>query len=287
MSLSVSPHNSKILQGGTQDNGTWQTNGNPNMWENMMIGDGGQSGFDVAVPEHAVPHVHRTERRRQLQQRQHRRLDLDRRPDVRRCDGVSEFYSPVISDPMVSGTMFAGTGVTAYRTKTFGLGSRTIAEANAICNEWTGTFAENCGDWARARSDTVDSPRPSVTAPAAPWLRSNGRRADTSTAWAATDQRSRLHLEERGRGSGRVGVLDQARRRLSDRSQPVRQQHLCRPGQRQPRLDLLQRIRREHTDHARTHLRGHVRPGHRYLDVGGSFATTSAISPSPISSSTT
>ena len=29
MSLSVSPHNSKILQGGTQDNGTWQTNGQP------------------------------------------------------------------------------------------------------------------------------------------------------------------------------------------------------------------------------------------------------------------
>ncbi len=50
MSLSVSPHNSKILQGGTQDNGTWQTNGSPVKWENMMIGDGGQSGFDVALP---------------------------------------------------------------------------------------------------------------------------------------------------------------------------------------------------------------------------------------------
>ena len=64
-------------------------------------------------------------------------------------NGASEFYSPVISDPVVSGTMFAGTGSTAYRTKTFGLGNRTIAEANAICNEWFGTFAENCGDWAR------------------------------------------------------------------------------------------------------------------------------------------
>ena len=26
-SLSVSPHNRKLLQGGTQDNGTWETDG--------------------------------------------------------------------------------------------------------------------------------------------------------------------------------------------------------------------------------------------------------------------
>ena len=51
MSLSVSPFNVNVLQGGTQDNGTWQTPGNPVKWENTMIGDGGQSGFDVAQPE--------------------------------------------------------------------------------------------------------------------------------------------------------------------------------------------------------------------------------------------
>ena len=50
LSLSVSPHNVNVLQGGTQDNGTWQTSGNPNKWENTMIGDGGQSDFDVAIP---------------------------------------------------------------------------------------------------------------------------------------------------------------------------------------------------------------------------------------------
>ncbi len=46
----MSSHNVNVLQGGTQDNGTWQTGGNPNKWENTMIGDGGQSGFDVAIP---------------------------------------------------------------------------------------------------------------------------------------------------------------------------------------------------------------------------------------------
>ena len=49
-SLSVSPFNSNLLQGGTQDNGTWQTQGNPSKWENTMIGDGGQSGFDAKDP---------------------------------------------------------------------------------------------------------------------------------------------------------------------------------------------------------------------------------------------
>ena len=60
---------------------------------------------------------------------------------------AAEFYLPVISDPVVSKTMFAGTQ-TVFRTKTAGLGTRTIAEAQAVCNEWTGTGPFNtCGDW--------------------------------------------------------------------------------------------------------------------------------------------
>ena len=47
----MSPFNVNLLQGGTQDNGTWQTPGNPVKWENTMIGDGGQSGFDAANPD--------------------------------------------------------------------------------------------------------------------------------------------------------------------------------------------------------------------------------------------
>ncbi len=49
-SLSVSPFNASMLQGGTQDNGTWQSTGKPAKWNNTMIGDGGQSGFDAADP---------------------------------------------------------------------------------------------------------------------------------------------------------------------------------------------------------------------------------------------
>ena len=45
-SLSVDPSNANVVQGGTQDNGTWQTTGNPVKWTETMIGDGGQSGFE-------------------------------------------------------------------------------------------------------------------------------------------------------------------------------------------------------------------------------------------------
>ena len=103
-----------------------------------MIGDGGQSGFDVGKPDF----------------RFHTFFDADAGGELHNGDIAdwiwigdpifghpgTLFYAPIISDPMVSGTMFAGTGRTVYRTKTFGLGDRTLAEANRICNTWTGTF---------------------------------------------------------------------------------------------------------------------------------------------------
>ena len=179
-SFSVSPHNVNVIQGGTQDNGTWETGGNPTKWENTMIGDGGQSGFDVAIPAFRFHNF------------------TGASPDVNFDNGdlekwiwtgdplgqAAEFYSPVISDPVVSKTLFAGTQ-TAFRTKTAGLGNRTVAEAQEICNEWTGTFAETCGDWAE-----LGAPRLTNAA----WgSRAGGNMAsiertiaDSSSAWAAT-----------------------------------------------------------------------------------------------------
>ena len=182
-SLSVSPHDSDLLQGGTQDNGTWQTNGDRVTWRNTMIGDGGQSGFDVGRPAF----------------RFHNFFDVS--PEVNFDNGDiadwiwtadplfgipgNQFYAPVISDPRVSGTMFAGTGVGVHRTKTFGLGDRPLAEANRICNTWTGTFEAPCGDW------QLLGPTPLTSTL---WGTRDGgavaaverTRADTSTAWAAT-----------------------------------------------------------------------------------------------------
>src|SRR5207244_5536149 len=48
-SLSVSAHRPQnLLQGGTQDNGTFQYNGSRVVWPQEIYGDGGQSGFNVA-----------------------------------------------------------------------------------------------------------------------------------------------------------------------------------------------------------------------------------------------
>jgi len=183
LSLSVSPFDSGLLQGGTQDNGTWENKGQVSQWLNTMVGDGGQSGFDIAKPEF----------------RFHNFYDASTEVNFNNGDigswiwtadpifgqAGTQFYAPVISDPRVSGTMFAGTGKTVFRTKTFGLGNRTLAEANKVCNTWTGTFNGVCGDWQQAGGNPLTGSF---------WgVRSGGAvaavertSADTSTAWAAT-----------------------------------------------------------------------------------------------------
>jgi hypothetical protein len=181
--VKASPHNAQLLTGGTQDNGTWQTPGNPTKWENTMIGDGGWPGFDIANPDF----------------RFHNFFDASTDVNFNKGDiadwiwiadpifgqAGTQFYAPVISDPKVSGTLFAGTGRTVYRTTTFGLGTMTLAEANAHCNEWTGDFSITCGDWAETG--------PTRLTDAAFGDRAGGgvsdverTVADTSTAWAST-----------------------------------------------------------------------------------------------------
>ena len=183
MSLSVDPRNPDRLQGGTQDNGTWENKGQVKQWVNTMIGDGGQSGWDVARPEFRF------------------HTFFDASPDVNFNNGNTadwiwiadpifghtgtQFYAPIISDPTVSGTMFVGTGRTAYRTKTFGLGNRTLEEANRICNEWTGTFEAVCGDWEELGpnrlTDAFWGDRAGGAVAAV-----ERTRANNSTLWAAT-----------------------------------------------------------------------------------------------------
>ncbi|MBA2558510.1 MAG: exo-alpha-sialidase, partial [Propionibacteriales bacterium] len=181
--LSVSPFDSTVLQGGTQDNGTWRNNGRVATWFNSMIGDGGQSGFDAS------------------KRRFRFHTFFDASVDVNFDSGElskwiwtgdpiygqpnTQFYVPAISDPVTSGTMFVGTGSSVYRTRTYGLGRRTVAQAQRICNEWTGSFTRRCGDWKPTgliplTSDTYgDRAGGAVSAV-------ERTSADTSTAWAAT-----------------------------------------------------------------------------------------------------
>jgi hypothetical protein len=187
-SLSVSPFDSNELQGGTQDNGTWENYDNQVKWTNTMIGDGGQSGFDIGN-SHFRFHTF-----------------FDAQPDVNFSDGqtldwnwigdplgseAQQFYVPIISDPVVSKTMFVGTGH-VWRTKTQGVGNQTIDQFRTNCNEWTGVFPQGvtCGDWQPLGNPTSAGRLTSTTFGT---TLSGGdvasvRRAasDTSTLWAAT-----------------------------------------------------------------------------------------------------
>jgi len=144
-SLSVNPFNVNDLQGGTQDNGTWEVTSNIEKWVQTIFGDGGQSGFDIGNSSfrfhtYTGPEI-----------------------DVNFTNGLTsdwnwvsdtffihpeaaQFYIPVISDPAVSQTMFVGTGH-VWRSKTDGVGAQTVAQLRANCNEFTGVFAVPCGDW--------------------------------------------------------------------------------------------------------------------------------------------
>jgi hypothetical protein len=170
-SLSVSPFNANVLQGGTQDNGTWESDGNQVKWLNTMIGDGGQSGFDVSNKDFRF------------------HTFFDASPDVNFSGGETRdwnwiadpiygfagnpFYVALITDPKVSGTMFVGTARGLYRTQDFGMGGMSLAEFRQHCNEWTGDFTVQCGDWVRIGPNlgTV------VAVERAP--------SDTDTAWVA------------------------------------------------------------------------------------------------------
>jgi hypothetical protein len=181
MSLSVSPFSTNILQGGTQDNGTWQTTGNPNKWYNTMIGDGGQSGFDVANPDFRFHTFY------------------DASPDVNFSAGDiadwnwigdpiygtgGQFYVPIISDPKVSKTMFVG-AANVWRTKTAGMGSLALDEFRQHCNEWFGDFAVQCGDWQQVATPSLNSSARGDRAGGA-MAAIERTKSDSSTAWSAT-----------------------------------------------------------------------------------------------------
>ena len=181
-SLSVSPFDSNELQGGTQDNGTWENYGRTVIWLNTMIGDGGQSSFDIGNP-HFRSHTF-----------------AGQGGDVNFSDGAlanwiwigdplfaepSEFYVPWIADPTVSKTLFTG-GTHVWRTKTDGHGTMTMAQFNQHCNEWTGDFAVTCGDWQPLGAHSLTSTFYGADRSGGDVVAVARATNDSSTLWAAT-----------------------------------------------------------------------------------------------------
>lgn len=144
-SLSINPFNVNDVQGGTQDNGTWESTGNPQKWTQTIFGDGGLSGFDIGNSRFRFHTYAGTQ------------VDVNfSSGDMADWNWIADtffinaeaaqFYFPIISDPAVSATMYAGTGH-VWRTKTQGVGAQSVAAFRANCNEFTGVFNVPCGDW--------------------------------------------------------------------------------------------------------------------------------------------
>jgi hypothetical protein len=180
-SLSVSPFDSTLLQGGTQDNGTWQSTTTPGLFRNTMIGDGGQSGFDASNPAFRFHTFFVAQVDVNFSSGQMWDWNWIADPIV---GTGGEFYIPIISDPTVPGTIYAGTG-TVYRTKTHGMGTMNLSQFRFQCNEFTGHFQVECGDWVSIGAASLTS---STLGTRAGGLVAAVRRAssDSSTLWAAT-----------------------------------------------------------------------------------------------------
>ena len=199
-SLSVAPDNPKHVQGGTQDNGTLETNGSAVTWPQIIYGDGGQSGFSATNSSFRFNSFSGAFHDVNFQNGDPTKWVIASGPIA--STEPAAFYAPIIADPnpAAAGTIFEG-ALSVWRTQDWG-GNQAFLEAN--CPEFT-TSGTNpaCGDFVRIGPAGATN----LTAAAADYRgtsRAGGNMAaverapsNTGTLWAAT-------------GTGRVFVSQNA-----------------------------------------------------------------------------
>src|SRR5436189_4381075 len=102
-SLSVAADNPKHLQGGTQDNGTFETIGSAVTWPQIMYGDGGQSGFNIGNSALRLNSFTNNAHDVNFQNGDPLKWVIASGPIVASGEAAL-FYSPIISDPAAAGT---------------------------------------------------------------------------------------------------------------------------------------------------------------------------------------
>jgi hypothetical protein len=192
-SLSVASDNLFHVQGGTQDNGTFETYGSLT-WPQEIYGDGAQSGFSVTNSNRRFNTFFFQAHDGNFQNGNPTAWVILSGPIFSSPEG-SLFAPPIIADPnpAAANTIYEGSyGV--WRTQDWG-GSQAFLEAN--CPEFT-TSAANpaCGDFVRLGgpagtftagslvAGTYGGDRIAANTPAINVIERTT--ADTSTAWAAT-----------------------------------------------------------------------------------------------------
>jgi len=220
-SLSVStqrPQN--LLQGGTQDNGTFQYNGSANVWPQIIYGDGGQSGFSSSNDKLRFNTFTGQANDGNFRDGDPTKWVIISAPIISSPEAAF-FYPPIIADPnpAMGGSIFQGS-FSVWRTQNWG-GDRDFLEAN--CPEFTTSAAQpGCGDFVRigpaGTTCLVPNPTPppvcsvevfntDLTAPVPDYrgtTRAGGAVAwiarapqDVGTIWAATSA-GRVFISENG-----------------------------------------------------------------------------------------
>ena len=201
-SLSVSaqrPQN--LLQGGTQDNGTFQYNGSRVVWPQEIYGDGGQSGFNVGNDALRFNTFTGQANDANFRDGDPTKWVIISAPILTSPEG-SFFYPPIIADPhaAMAGSIFQGS-FSVWRTQDWG-GNQAFLEAN--CPEFTTSAAQaGCGDFVRigpaGATDITDTLNLAYGATrrggAVAWIQRTAQ--NIGSMWAATS-------------AGRVFVTDNA-----------------------------------------------------------------------------
>ena len=196
-SLSVAADNPKHLQGGTQDNGTFETTGSAVVWPQIIYGDGGQSGFNVGNSVSRFNSFTSNFHDVNFQNGDPVKWVIASGPIAASGEGA-QFYSPIIADPVGAGTIFQGS-LSVWRTQDWA-GNQAFLEAN--CPEFTTSGADPaCGDFVADRplARRTDSVRGRL-----PWNDSFRRERGGARARAvliqqplgSDDDGTRLYLEE-------------------------------------------------------------------------------------------
>jgi hypothetical protein len=186
-SLSVAADNPKHLQGGTQDNGTFETYGSNVTWPQIIYGDGGQSGFNVSNSALRFNSFFGQNHDANFHNGDPTKWVIISGKIASSPEG-SNFYAPIIADPnpAAAGTIFEGSQ-SVWRTQDWG-GDQAFLEAN--CPEFTTSGANPaCGDFVRiGPAGATDLTSAAYGATRAGGFVAAIERApgNTSTLWAAT-----------------------------------------------------------------------------------------------------
>ena len=201
-SLSVNPKDPlKDIMGGTQDNGTWASNrevkeedaedsGEEDVkWFESINGDGGQSGVDIAASDIRFHTFFDAQVDVNFQGTAPLDWDWIADPLFLSADNRS-FYIPIIADPRIGGTLYAGLEH-VWRTKDDG-GPRAFLDFH--CNEFFGDFSVTCGDWVPTGPNLVAA-MPGDIKGTGYIVALQRSPSDTGTLWAGT-RRGRVWLSK-------------------------------------------------------------------------------------------